>query len=151
MFGPEEGERLQSDLGEEVVLGGMGLMEEEPEVEAVDIDEDGLLLAGVAVVGSGELQVSVLIEAFLLLRSGDVVEDIDLRADFAVVGHQLDFSDVGHPVELKSYLLRVRAEAPRAPPLRPREEQRAHWVLGLLGTAGNYLEFQLAAHLYNWF
>lgn len=92
-------------------------MEEEAEVEAVEIDHDGLLFTSGSVVIAGKLQVAVLIEAFLLSACWDVVEDVDLRGDLAVVGHQFYLADVSHSVELQCDLLRVCAEPPRLPPL----------------------------------
>jgi hypothetical protein len=146
LVGAEERESLQSDLGEEVLLGGVRLVEEEAQVEAVEVDHDGLLLPRTAVLVAGELQVAVLVEALLLAAGGHVVEDVDLRADLAVVRHQLQLADVDHAVELERDLLRVGAKTTSLPAVGAGEEEGTHWVLLLFRTAGNYLEFQLPAH-----
>lgn len=97
-------------------------MEEEAEVEAVDIDHDGLLLADVAALPAVELQVPILVEPVVLAAHGDVVEDIDLRGYFALMRDELYLFDADHPVELQGHFLRVRAEALGLPPLRPSEQ-----------------------------
>ena len=53
-------------------------MKEEAEVEAVDVDHDGLLFPEVSALVPVELQVSILVKALLLVANGDVVEDINL-------------------------------------------------------------------------
>ena len=59
---------------------------------------------------------------------------------------ELQLPHIDHPVKLQSYLLRVGTEPARLPPGGPAEEQRAHGVVLLFGTAGDYFEFQLATH-----
>lgn len=75
----EDGEGCESYLGEEVFLGGVGLVEQEAQVEAVDVYHYGLDLSQVAVVGAVELEIAVLVEALFLLRHGHIVEYVYLR------------------------------------------------------------------------
>ena len=96
-------------------------MEEEAEVEAVDIDHDGLLLPEVSPLIPVKLQITILIEPLLLVANGDIVEDVDLRGYFGVMGDKLDFFDVDDSVEFEGYLLRVGAETAGLPALRSSE------------------------------
>lgn len=121
-------------------------MEEQSQVEAIQVHHYRLLLPRGSVIISCELQIAVLVEAFLLSPGGNVVENVDLRGYLAVVGDEFYFADVGHSVELEGDFLGVGAEATGLPALRAGEEKGTDGVLPLLAAAGNDLEFQLPAH-----
>lgn len=106
----------------------MRLVEEQPQVEAVQIHHYRLLLASTPVVVPRELEISVLVEPLLLAASGNVIQDVDLRGYFAVVRNQLYLADVDHAVKLKGNFLGVGTEAARLPALRSRKEQGRDWV-----------------------
>jgi hypothetical protein len=62
-------------------------VKEETEVETVDVDHDCFDLTYVSYIVAVELKVSVFVEALLLVTDGDVVEDVYLGGDLAMVGY----------------------------------------------------------------
>lgn len=107
----------------------MGLVEEKPQVEATDIDHDGLLFSNVAALVAVELEVAVFIESLLLTSCGYIVENIHLRCYFGVMGDQFDLLNVCHSVELEGNFLREGAETPALPSFRACEEKGGNRVL----------------------
>lgn len=92
-------------------------MKQQPQIQAVDIHHNSLLFPQIAALIPVELQIAIFIETLLLVADWHIVEDIDLRGDLCMMGYQLYFADVDHPIELEGYLLGVGAEASCLPAL----------------------------------
>ena len=74
-----KGQGIESDLTEEVFLRIMRFMEQQPQIQTIDIYHNRFLLTVTTSFLSIELQIPVFIKPLLLVTSGHVVEQIDLR------------------------------------------------------------------------
>lgn len=101
-------------MGEKVFFGVMGLVEEKPKIQTLDINHDGLVLTTLTVLVFIEIQIAVFLEALFGLspvgQERHVEEDVDLGRNLSVVRDYLDFVNPHRSIKLKGDLLWVCAE-----------------------------------------